>query len=115
MSAPLHILSVVGARPNFMKIAPFAHAIERHNTTTSCSREIRHTLLHSGQHYDNAMSNDFFRALNIPEPDINLGIGSGTHAEQVGNFREGIAQANTVLTVSSHFRRIPRLGGSNDE
>jgi len=83
----LRIMSVVGARPNFMKIAPFAHAIERHNTTISESSvfpPISHSLVHTGQHYDEAMSKSFFEALGIPAPDIDLGIGSGTHAEQVG-------------------------------
>ncbi|MDP6630518.1 MAG: UDP-N-acetylglucosamine 2-epimerase, partial [Kiritimatiellia bacterium] len=83
MSKPLRILSVVGARPNFMKIAPFARAIDAHNASEP-ERLIEHFLLHTGQHYDAAMSASFFDALGIPEPDIDLGIGSGTHAEQVG-------------------------------
>jgi len=83
MTAPLRILSVVGARPNFMKIAPFARAIDAHNASDP-ERLIEHFLLHTGQHYDDAMSASFFQALGIPEPDIDLGIGSGSHAEQVG-------------------------------
>lgn len=78
----MKIISVVGARPNFMKIAPFCHAIEKYNMTAS--DKIEHLLIHTGQHYDDKMSKDFFNALNIPEADINLGIGSGSHAEQVG-------------------------------
>jgi len=78
----LKIISVVGARPNFMKIAPFIHAINKHNKQEN---NIQHLLVHTGQHYDDRMSKTFFEALNIPEADINLGIGSGTHAEQVGN------------------------------
>lgn len=76
-------MSVVGARPNFMKIAPFIHAIERFNAAGGDLR-IRHCLVHTGQHYDRAMSAAFFDVLSIPEPDVDLGIGSGSHAEQVG-------------------------------
>ncbi|WP_319525403.1 non-hydrolyzing UDP-N-acetylglucosamine 2-epimerase [uncultured Desulfosarcina sp.] len=78
----MKILSVVGARPNFMKIAPFVRAIKAHNRNSRLA--IDHLLLHTGQHYDDKMSRSFFQALGIPEADINLGIGSGTHAEQVG-------------------------------
>jgi UDP-N-acetylglucosamine 2-epimerase (non-hydrolysing) len=78
----LRVMSVVGARPNFMKIAPFAHAIEKHNARGV--DQIEHFLVHTGQHYDAAMSERFFKVLDIPKPDVDLGIGSGTHAEQVG-------------------------------
>ncbi len=78
----MKIISVVGARPNFMKIAPFIRAIEKHNQNAQPT--IEHVLVHTGQHYDDSMSKRFFQALDIPEADINLGIGSGTHAEQVG-------------------------------
>ena len=96
----MKILSVVGARPNFMKIAPFIRAIEEYNGQLTISDNksgtrnavhdtrnpelIEHLLVHTGQHYDKSMSKAFFDDLNIPETDINLGIGSGTHAEQVG-------------------------------
>lgn len=79
----MKILSVVGARPNFMKIAPFIHEISKYNQNHA--EPLVHILVHTGQHYDDRMSKAFFEALNIPEADINLGIGSGTHAEQVGN------------------------------
>lgn len=78
------IASVVGARPNFMKIAPFIRAIEAHNHVVADASSITHILVHTGQHYDDKMSRAFFAALDIPEADINLGIGSGSHAEQVG-------------------------------
>jgi UDP-N-acetylglucosamine 2-epimerase (non-hydrolysing) len=52
---------------------------------TSNNKQIEHLLVHTGQHYDDRMSRTFFESLGIPEADINLGIGSGTHAEQVGN------------------------------
>ncbi len=73
----MKIVSVVGARPNFMKVAPFCRAIKAHPG-------IEHVLVHTGQHYDVRMSEQFFKELEIPTPDINLEIGSGTHAEQVG-------------------------------
>jgi len=79
----MKIVSVVGARPNIMKIAPFIWAIEKHNRIED--KKIEHILVHTGQHYDHQMSQTFFDALNIPPADIHLGVGSGTHAEQVGN------------------------------
>jgi UDP-N-acetylglucosamine 2-epimerase (non-hydrolysing) len=66
-----------------MKIAPFCHAIAAHNAT-GVGEQIEHILVHTGQHYDDKMSKAFFESLNIPNADINLGIGSGSHAEQVG-------------------------------
>lgn len=80
----MKIISVVGARPNFMKIAPFIQAIHIHNQKVEDECQIKHILVHTGQHYDDKMSRSFFIALDIPDADINLGIGSGTHAEQVG-------------------------------
>ena len=80
----MKIISIVGARPNFMKIAPFIHAIKNYNKTKN-SKKIEHILVHTGQHYDDRMSKVFFESLNIPDADVHLGIGSGTHAEQVAN------------------------------
>lgn len=80
----MKIISVVGARPNFMKIAPFCRAIDVFNQQHK-DNPIQHILVHTGQHYDVRMSESFFRSLGIPDPDINLEVGSGTHAEQVGN------------------------------
>jgi UDP-N-acetylglucosamine 2-epimerase (non-hydrolysing) len=70
-----HVVHVVGARPNFMKIAPILAA---------CSKrpDLRSTLVHTGQHYDQAMSKLFFDELRIPRPDVNLEVGSGSHAAQ---------------------------------
>lgn len=73
----MKIVSVVGARPNFMKVAPFCRALKKY-------RNVKHMLVHTGQHYDVKMSARFFQELGILKPDVNLGIGSGTHAEQVG-------------------------------
>ena len=93
----MKIISVVGARPNFMKISPFIRAIEAHNEecrsrkaaggteagkNNALSELVEHILIHTGQHYDDSMSKAFFADLGIPEADINLQIGSGTHAEQ---------------------------------
>lgn len=80
----MKILSVVGARPNFMKIAPFIREINEYNSLSNSKDKIEHLLVHTGQHYDDRMSKAFFEALRIPEADINLGVGSGTHSEQVG-------------------------------
>jgi UDP-N-acetylglucosamine 2-epimerase (non-hydrolysing) len=82
----MKIISVVGARPNFMKIAPFIRAVESHNAriTDNGKDPVTHILVHTGQHYDDKMSRAFFEALDIPDADINLGIGSGSHAQQVG-------------------------------
>lgn len=79
----MKIISVVGARPNFMKIAPFIKAIDDYNSGNP-AEPVGHLLVHTGQHYDDRMSKKFFEELNIPNADINLGVGSGTHAEQVG-------------------------------
>ncbi len=70
---------IAGARPNFMKIAPIIRAIKEHQKKGGC---LRYRLVHTGQHYDARMSGDFFEQLGIPEPDINLEVGSGTQAEQ---------------------------------
>jgi len=75
----MKILNVVGARPNFMKIAPLMAEYSRH-------RDIQTILVHTGQHYDEIMSNLFFRELGIPEPDINLEVGSGSHAVQTAEI-----------------------------
>lgn len=76
----IRILCVVGARPNFMKIAPLMRAFR------SAPARFDARLLHTGQHYDEAMKDAFFRQLRIPEPDIDLGVGSGTHAVQTAEI-----------------------------
>lgn len=80
----MKICSVVGARPNFIKIAPFCRALREYNETAPAGGTIGHRLVHTGQHYDDRMSQAFFHELDIPQADVNLGIGSGSHAEQVG-------------------------------
>ena len=92
----MKIISVVGTRPNFVKIASFAKEISKHT-------EINHILVHTGQHYDEKMSGSFFKELEIPEPNINLGIGSGSHAEQTGKvmmeFEKVLLKENPDLVM----------------
>lgn len=74
------VLCVVGARPNFMKIAPIMRSFNRAGSGVSA------TLLHTGQHYDQSMKQSFFDQLGIPEPDIDLGVGGGSHAVQTAEI-----------------------------
>jgi UDP-N-acetylglucosamine 2-epimerase (non-hydrolysing) len=85
----LKMISVVGARPNFMKIAPICGAIRDHNAKKS-SPEIISVLVHTGQHYDEEMSRLFFDELEIPKPDYNLEVGSGSHAFQTAEIMKRI-------------------------
>ncbi len=91
----MKILTVVGARPNFMKAAPIIGAINERNKRVSADfaedsqywgRKIEHILVHTGQHYDDFMSGSFFNDLNLPKPDVHLGIGSGSHAVQTAEI-----------------------------
>lgn len=75
----MNLTLIAGARPNFMKIAPIIHAIQKKEQE---GHNIQYRLVHTGQHYDHKMSTTFFQELNIPEPDVNLGCGGGTQAEQ---------------------------------
>lgn len=75
----IKVTIIAGARPNFMKIAPITHAIQKSKME---GNDIDFRLIHTGQHYDKKMSGDFFEQLEIPEPDNNLGAGGGTQAEQ---------------------------------
>lgn len=75
----MKITIIAGARPNFMKIAPIIHAIEQAREE---GKDIDYRLVHTGQHYDKNMSGNFFEQLGIPEPDVNLEAGGGSHAEQ---------------------------------
>ena len=83
----LKILSVVGARPNFMKVAAIHDAIKEFNQLSS-REEIQHVLVHTGQHYDANMSDFFFNDLELPKPDLFLGVGSASHSEQTAKIME---------------------------
>src|SRR5216117_94575 len=75
----MKVLNVVGARPNFMKIAPIVDQMK-------LTPDLNGVLVHTGQHYDEGMSDVFFRDLGIPVPDVHLGVGSGSHAEQTARI-----------------------------
>jgi UDP-N-acetylglucosamine 2-epimerase (non-hydrolysing) len=79
-----HVMSVVGARPNFMKVAPVVAALARR------PEPVRHTLVHTGQHYDDAMSRIFLEELGVGAPDYMLDVGSGSHAAQTARVMERI-------------------------
>src|SRR3954464_7222120 len=78
----LKVINVVGARPNFMKVAPIVAAMKK------CPDTFLPLVVHTGQHYDAAMSDSFFRDLELPQPDTHLGVGSGSHAAQTAAVME---------------------------
>ncbi|MCM1012847.1 UDP-N-acetylglucosamine 2-epimerase (non-hydrolyzing) [Brevibacterium sp. XM4083] len=82
----MRVVSIVGARPQFVKLAPMAKTFRELG--------VEHKIIHTGQHYDVDMSDSFFKALGIPDPDVHLGIGSGTHGAQTGGMQ---AQMDQVL------------------
>ncbi|MFZ0815841.1 MAG: UDP-N-acetylglucosamine 2-epimerase (non-hydrolyzing) [Candidatus Sulfotelmatobacter sp.] len=79
----IRLLSVVGARPNFMKIAPIIEELKQFP-------DVEHCLVHSGQHYDELLSGNFFSDLNLPKPNVNLQVGSGSHAVQTAEIMKRI-------------------------
>jgi UDP-N-acetylglucosamine 2-epimerase len=85
---------LVGARPNFMKMAPVIRAARR------LRPDAKHVLIHTGQHYDHSMSDVFFTKLGLPEPDFYLGVGSGSHAEQTGAALVGVERALQAVRAS---------------
>lgn len=100
----MKIMMVVGARPNFMKAAPILDTISRRNANLRNGWEtIQPVLVHTGQHYDAAMSDAFFADLNLPPPDIFLGVGSGSHAAQTAEimkrFEEVLLQEKPEIVV----------------
>jgi UDP-N-acetylglucosamine 2-epimerase (non-hydrolysing) len=101
---PYKLLSVVGARPNFMKIAAICEAVKEHNSHDNGQR-LEHVLVHTGQHYDANMSDLFFNDLDLPKPNLFLGVGSGSHSAQTAKVMEGFEQVilaekpNVVIVV----------------
>ena len=107
------VITVVGARPNFMKAAPILASIRKHNHRLAHALSAGHgdrsavaiesVLVHTGQHYDEAMSDRFFADLNIPKPDIHLGVGSGSHAGQTAEimkkFEEVLLRERPALMI----------------
>jgi UDP-N-acetylglucosamine 2-epimerase (non-hydrolysing) len=83
---------VAGARPNFMKVAPIMAEFQRRTDL----KDLKVLLVHTGQHYDSQMSDAFFEDLRIPPPDVNLGVGSGTHAEQTARVMVAFEELCTV-------------------
>lgn len=86
----MKIVSVVGARPQFVKLGMMGRAFER-------VAGVEHVVVHTGQHYDRRLSDVFFDELNIPEPDLNLGVGSGSHGTQTGTMLRGLENAFGAL------------------
>jgi UDP-N-acetylglucosamine 2-epimerase len=82
----MRIVSIVGARPQFVKLAPICRAVDRRNRTHA--EQIQHVIVHTGQHYDPELSDVFFEELEIPRADVNLGVGSGPHGRQTGRMLE---------------------------
>lgn len=100
----IKLLTVIGARPQIIKSAAISRAIKEH-----FSDFIEENILHTGQHYDANMSQVFFDELGIPQPDFNLGVGSGSHGEQTAKMISGIEQ---VLTAE-HFDGVILYGDTN--
>lgn len=97
-------LTIVGARPQFIKAAAISHTIrDKHST------EIAEDILHTGQHYDDAMSGRFFTELDIPLPKYNLGVGSGSHGKQTGLMMSGIEE----ILLSGHYDGVLVYGDTN--
>lgn len=96
----MKITLVAGARPNFMKISPIIRAIRN---AQESGKDIHFRLVHTGQHYDNKMSGNFFKELDIPEPDVNLGCGSGTQARQTAaimtSFEDELTSNSADLVI----------------
>ncbi|MBR1807896.1 MAG: UDP-N-acetylglucosamine 2-epimerase (non-hydrolyzing) [Paludibacteraceae bacterium] len=105
----MNLLTIIGARPQIIKAAAISRAIAAWNNSHSAESHIREVLLHTGQHYDDNMSGVFFEELGIPQPDINLHAGSGTHAEQTARMMVGIER----VLADGHFDAVLLYGDTN--
>ena len=106
----MRIVNVVGARPNFMKMAPLLREMRRHP-------DIVTTLVHTGQHYDEAMAGQIFRDLELPAPDISLEVGSGSHAYQTAEVMkrlEGVLKEIQPASRRGGRGRQLDAGGGRD-
>ncbi len=102
-----HLAFIVGARPNFMKVAPILRAFESRPQSKT-------TLIHTGQHYDSSLSDVFFEELEIKRPEISLGIGSGSHGEQTGKVITELEKTFIQLNQSKHpLDRVVVVGDVN--
>jgi UDP-N-acetylglucosamine 2-epimerase (non-hydrolysing) len=99
MAEPRRILSVVGTRPNMMKIAPIAAELGRR------ADEFEHVLVHTGQHYDRELSEIFIEELGVGDPDYSLGVGSGSHAQQTARVMERLEPV--LLETEPHVVLVP--------
>ena len=106
----MKIFLVAGARPNFMKIAPIAHAFNRINETN----QIDYKVVHTGQHYDYQMSQSFFDELEIKRPDYFLGVGSASHAIQTAKIMVALFRIEDPSRADglefAHYRRRVVMG-----
>lgn len=100
----IHILTIVGARPQFIKAAAISHVIR--DKYAECIKE---DILHTGQHYDDAMSGNFFKELDIPTPRYNLGVGSSTHGSQTAAMLKGVEE----VLLSEHYDGVLVYGDTN--
>ena len=105
----MKILHVVGARPNFMKAAPIMREMAKY------PQEFEQLLVHTGQHYDDNMSKVFFEDLELPQPDIYLGVGSGSHAQQTARimlaFEPVLLEHRPDWVIVASSRAQPNGGG----
>jgi len=102
----LRLACVVGARPNFMKMAPLLRALEKH-------RHVRTTLIHTGQHYDASLSDVFFEELGMRHPDVCLDVGSGKHGAQTARVLERMEEVLQSRRDGSRFDRLVVVGDVN--
>ncbi len=109
----MKLLTVIGARPQIIKAAVFSRAVAQWNE--SHDMHVREVILHTGQHYDDNMSAVFFRELGIPEPDINLHVGSGSHGAQTARMIEGIEEVlvNGEKESGEKFDGVVLYGDTN--
>lgn len=98
------ILTIVGARPQFIKAAAISHVVR-----DEYENELQEDILHTGQHYDDNMSGTFFRELDIPAPRYNLGVGSGTHGAQTAAMLKGIEE----ILLTKHYDAVLVYGDTN--